>query len=134
MATMYASRPVIVLQVPERLYEADAEVFREELNTLLQVERPRVVLDCSGIKDIDSKGVETLLQCMDEAMKRDGDVKLAAVAPGSAVILELMKVDRLFEVFRTPDEAVRSFHSLPLDEIPQNQLWVETFENLEAAS
>jgi anti-sigma B factor antagonist len=131
---MCASRPVIVMQVPERLYESEASAFRHELKNMLQSERPRVVLDCSGIKDIDSTGVEMLLHCMDEAMKRDGDVKLAAVAPGSAVILELMKVDRLFEVFDSADEAVRSFHGFPLAEMPQQQPWMEPVADLEAAS
>ena len=131
---MCACRPVIVMQVPERLYESEATSFQEELKNLLQAERPRIVLDCSEIKDIDSSGVEMLLLCMDEAMKRDGDVKLAAVAPGSAVILELMKVDRLFEVFDSAEEAVRSFHSFSLDEIPQQQPWIENVGDLEAAS
>jgi anti-sigma B factor antagonist len=129
-----SSRPVIVMQVPEQLYEPEANVFRQELKNLLEAERPRIVLDCSGIKDIDSMGVEMLLHCMDEAMKRDGDVKLAAVAPGSAVILELMKVDRLFEVFDSADEAVRSFHSYPQQEVPQAQPWMGALGDLEAAS
>lgn len=128
---MCASRPVIVLQVPDRLYESEATTFRQELNNVLQAERPRVVLDCSEIKDIDSTGVEMLLHCMDEAMKRDGDVKLAAVAPGSAVILELMKVDRLFEVFDSADEAVRSFHAYPVFEWSQESQRIEG--DLEAA-
>lgn len=131
---MCASRPVIVMQVPERLYESEANAFQQELKNLFQAERPRIVLDCSGIKDIDSMGVEMLLHCMDEAMKRDGDVKLAAVAPGSAVILELMKVDRLFEVFDNADDAVRSFHGFPLPEMPQQQSWMEPIGDLEAAS
>lgn len=131
---MCASRPVIVMQVPERLYESDATSFHQELNTLLHAERPRVVLDCSGIKHIDSSGVEMLLHCMDEAMKRDGDVKLAAVAPASAVILELMKVDRLFEVFDSAEEAVRSFQSYPLYEVPQPQPWLENVGELKAVS
>jgi anti-sigma B factor antagonist len=131
---MCASRPVIVMQVPERLYESEATSFQEEFKNLLQAERPRIVLDCSGIKDIDSSGVEMLLLCMDEAMKRDGDVKLAAVAPGSAVILELMKVDRLFEVFDSAEEAVRSFHGFSLHEIPQQEPWIENVGDLEAAS
>lgn len=131
---MHPNRPVIVMQVPERLYRAEAEAFRNDLQALLEVERPRIVLDCSEITDIDSRGVEMLLHCMDEAMKRDGDVKLAAVGPGSAVILELMKVDRLFEVFDSPDEAVQSFHAIPLYEISRDQGWLPGTEDLEAAS
>jgi anti-sigma B factor antagonist len=131
---MCASRPVTVMQVPERFYEPETSAFRQELKNLLHAERPRIVLDCSGIKHIDSSGVEMLLHCMDEAMKRDGDVKLAAVAPGSAVILELMKVDRLFEVFDSAEEAVRSFHAYTLHEIPHPQPWMENVGDLKAAS
>lgn len=131
---MCASRPVIVMLVPERFYKSETSDFRQELKTMLHSERPRIVLDCSGIKHIDSSGVEMLLDCMDEAMKRDGDVKLAAVAPGSAVILELMKVDRLFEVFDSAEEAVRSFQGFPVEEIPQSQPWMENFGELKAAS
>lgn len=122
---MYPSRPVIVIQAPEHLNQAEAEKFFAEVKPLLEVERPRVVLDCSEIQQMDSSGVETLLHCMEEAMKRDGDLKLAAVAPASAIVLELMRADRLFEVFNTSDEAVQSFHALPSYAIPQDQFWID---------
>ena len=60
-----------------------------------------------------------LLHCVQEAMKRDGDLKLAAVSPAAATILELMRVDRLFETFETTDEAVQSFHAFTMPAIPQ---------------
>lgn len=121
---MHSNRPVTVLQVPEQLNQAQAESFLSELNSVLQSERPRIVLDCSEVQSIESAGVEVLLHIMQEAMKRDGDVKLAGLPPMSMVILELMKVDRLFEVFETPDEAVRSFHALPAYSIPAEQQWL----------
>ena len=122
---MYPSRPVIVMQAPERLSQSEAELFFAEMKPLLEAERPRIVLDCSEIQDMDSAGVETLLRCMEEAMKRDGDIKLAAVAPASAIVLELMRADRLFEVFNTSDEAVRSFHSVSAQAVPQEQIWID---------
>jgi anti-sigma B factor antagonist len=122
---MYPSRPVIVMQAPERLNQSEAERFFAEMKPLLEAERPRIVLDCSEIQDMDSAGVETLLRCMEEAMKRDGDIKLAAVAPASAIVLELMRADRLFEVFNTSDEAVRSFHSVSAQAVPQEQMWID---------
>jgi anti-sigma B factor antagonist len=131
---MYSSGTVIVMQAPERLDHPGAETFLSQVKPLLEGGRPRLVLDCSGIQHIDSAGVEMLLCCMEEAMKRDGDVKLAAVAPSSAVILELMKVDRLFEVFDTPEEAVRSFHVLSSYAVPEDMQWVDSSTgDLEAA-
>jgi anti-sigma B factor antagonist len=122
---MYSSGTVIVMQAPERLDHTGATMFLNQLKPLLEGVRPRLVLDCSEIQHIDSAGVETLLLCMEEAMKRDGDVKLAAVAPSSAVILELMKVERLFEVFDTPEEAVHSFHALSSYAIPESLQWID---------
>ena len=110
---MGTSGPVIVMEVPEQLNHATVETFLGEIQPLLECDRPRIVLDCCHVREIDSAGVEVLLYCMEQAMKRDGDLKLAAVSPEAAVILELMRVDRLFEAFETPAEAVQSFQMLP---------------------
>src|SRR3984885_2739729 len=106
---MYTRGPVIVMELPEQLNHVEAKRFLDELQPLLEVDRSSIVLDCSQIKHMDSAGVEMLLHCLEQAMKRDGDLKLATISPASAVILELMRVDRLFEVFETSEEAMRSF-------------------------
>jgi anti-sigma B factor antagonist len=135
---MSTSGPVIVMQLPEQLKRQEVGPFLEELQPLLESDRPRVVLDCSQVRHMDSAGVEMLLHCMQETMKRDGDLKLAAISPESAVILELMRVDRLFEIFNTPDEAVQSFQGFPGASTPQTASWYTgaygTLGDLEAAS
>ncbi len=94
---MYTRGPVIVMELPEHLDRAEVKTFLTELQPLLEEERPSIVLDCSRIQHMDSAGVEMLLYCLEQAMKRDGDLKLAAVSPASAVILELMRVDKKSE-------------------------------------
>jgi hypothetical protein len=64
-----------------------------------------------------------MLHCLEEAMKRDGDLKLCAVSAELEVMLELMRVDRVFEVFATSEEAARSFSAIPADAIPQDAPW-----------
>lgn len=122
--------PVIVMELPETLNHVESEHFLNELQPLLEDDRPCVVLDCSSVKSMDSAGVEMLLHCLQEAMKRDGDLKLAAVPASSAVILELMRVDRLFEVFDTAEEAVRSFQILAPAGIAQSQPWYAPAQGL----
>jgi anti-sigma B factor antagonist len=127
---MYTRGPVVVMELPEKLNHVESKSFLEELQPLLEVDRPSIVLDCSHTTHLDSAGVEMLLYCLEEAMKRDGDLKMAGVTPASAVILELMRVDRLFEVFETSEEAVRSFQVLaPADSI-QTQPWYATAHGL----
>lgn len=134
---MYTRSPVIVMELPERLNHVEAKTFLNELEPLLEIDRPSVVLDCSQIKHLDSAGVEMLLYCLEQAMKRDGDLKLAAVSPASAVIMELMRVDRLFELFETSEEAVRSFQLFVPAVSVQTQPWYAAphgLTNLKAAS
>lgn len=121
--------PVIVMELPETLNHVEVKYFLNELQPLLEVERPSLVLDCSQIQHMDSAGVEMLLHCLEQAMKRDGDLKLAAVSPASSVILELMRVDRLFEVFETTEAAVRSFQ-ITAPQLVQNQPWYATQQGL----
>ena len=120
---MLTSGPVIVMQVPEQFTGEEAHHFKQELGPLLESNRPRVVLECSQVRSMDSAGIETLLHCLEEALKRDGDLKLASVSPEAEVMLELLRVARVFETFPTSEEAVRSFNAIPVDVLPQEAPW-----------
>ncbi len=108
---METSRPVIVKRIPERLNMKHARKFHQEVRPFLQSDRPQIVFDLSQVKQIDAAGVDMLLSCMSEAMRRDGDLKLAGLSPEAAVVLELTRTDRLFEVYENSTDAVRSFSS-----------------------
>lgn len=97
--------------MPERMNLKQARSFRREVEPILNSDRPQVVFDMSQVRHIDAAGVDVLLQCMREAMKRDGDVKLATLSPQAAVVLELTRTGRLFEIYETSTQAVKSFSS-----------------------
>jgi len=129
---MLISRPVVIMQLPEKLNRENAQNFSLELEPLLECHRPRIVLDCSQVGYVDGAGVEMLLHSLEEAMKRDGDLKLSAVSPESEVMLELMRVDRVFEVFNTPEEAVRSFGAAPVEAaLPEAPWYAAAFGDVE---
>lgn len=103
------NRPVVVKRIPERLNLKQARAFCREIEPILNSDRPQIVFDCSHVKQIDAGGVEMLLQCLAQVMQRDGDVKLAALSPQMAVILEMTRTDRLFEIYDSSSDAVLSF-------------------------
>jgi anti-anti-sigma factor len=111
---MIAGRLVALKQLPEKLSVKQGRLFFREVEPYLKADRPRMVLDCSKVQQLDSAGIQVLLRCLEEALKRNGDVKLAAIPPGAAATLELTRVDRLFEVFDSTADAVNSFHQSPL--------------------
>jgi anti-sigma B factor antagonist len=116
---MKTGRPVLVMQLPTRLNLSEAREFLPEVMCVLKNDRPHVVFDFSEVEQIDSAGVEMLLKCLERVMSLDGDLKLAALTPQASVILELTRVDRLFEIFATVDDAVESFRGFMVQDAPQ---------------
>jgi anti-sigma B factor antagonist len=103
------SRPVVVKRMPEHLNLVQARKFLKEIQPMLSCDRPQLVFDLSTVRQLDAAGVDMLLHCMTEAMRRDGDVKLSALSPQSAVVLEMTRTDRLFEIYDNATDAARSF-------------------------
>src|SRR5438477_7367444 len=106
---MGTSRPVIVKRMPERINLKHAREFMREVQPFIRSDRPQIVFDFSTVRQMDAAGVDLLLQCMSEVMKHDGDLKLAALSSQAAVVLELTRADRLFEIYDNAVDAVRSF-------------------------
>jgi len=107
---MLTHRPVLVMEMPEQLNSVEARTFVQELEPLLDFPGARIVLDCSAVRHIDGAGVARMRHCLEEAMKRDGDLRIAALPAESDAVVQL---SRVFEAFTTCDEAVRSFNNFP---------------------
>lgn len=99
----------MVKTLPERLDRGEQRAFARDLHTILDTYRPCLVLDCSNLRQMDRKAMQLLLFSLEQAMKRNGDVRLAGVAPEAMAILEPTGIDRLFRFFASSTEAVRSF-------------------------
>jgi anti-anti-sigma factor len=106
---METSSPVIVTRLPESLTVRQARGFLDEVQPLLQRDRPQLVFDLCQLRRIDAAGIELLVRCLQEVARRDGDLKLAALTPQAHVMLELTRTARLFEIHATAAEAVSSF-------------------------
>ncbi|MBS1852877.1 MAG: STAS domain-containing protein [Acidobacteria bacterium] len=111
---MKTNRSTLVVKLPEKLSQLEARVFCRELRPILTADRPRLVFDLSELREIDSAGVDVLVDSLERVVQNDGDLKLAALTPQAAVILQLTRVDRLFEIYGTTAQAVESFHGFPI--------------------
>ncbi len=107
------SRPVVVKRMPERMNLKQARGFLKEVQPFLISDRPQVVFDMSQVRHIDAAGIDVLLHCMREAVKRDGDLKLAALSPQSAVVLELTRTGTALRDLRELDGSGEELQQLP---------------------
>jgi anti-sigma B factor antagonist len=104
-------RAVTLKQLPKQLNVKQERVFFREVVSSMNVDRPCLVLDCSHVRQLNGSVIHLLLCCLEEAMKRNGDVKLAAIPAGAEAAAALA---RLFEIFDTTADAVKSFR-LPME-------------------
>jgi anti-anti-sigma factor len=100
---------VVVVQLPAEMDAAAEQALFHEVERCMEADRPCVVLDFSLVTHLSDVLVYRLLCCLEEAMKRNGDVKLAGVRPDAKATLAFAGVSRLFEIYATTAEATQSF-------------------------
>ncbi len=86
------------------VYGRATEELERRVRDLLPQLR-HIVLELSQVTFVDSGGLGLLVRLMTSARCSGGDVKLAAPSPQIAKLLETTALTRVFEVFRSPEEA-----------------------------
>ena len=72
--------------------------------------RRRIVLDLSGVEFLDSTGLGTMVSLM-KALGPEGDLALAGAQAPVRKLLTLTRLDRVFRLHETPDDAERALRS-----------------------
>ena len=107
------NQPIAIRTLPEQLDASHQRALYRELESCINVDRPAVVLDCSRLRQLDNGASHFLLCCLEEAIKRNGDVRLAALRPEASKAFRSTGLDHLFQSFDSIGEAVESFR-LPM--------------------
>src|SRR3569623_3297151 len=92
-------RSVAVRKLPEQISGARRDEVYKDLESCINVDRPAVVLDCSLLRKADGAAIHLLLCCLEEAMKRNGDIRFAGLRPEVKTALKAAEVDSLFLSF-----------------------------------
>ncbi len=92
------------------VFGQEADEIRRVILGLLN-ETKRIVLNLAWIGHIDSSGLGTLVASFISARNRGAEIKFAALSPEARRVLRTTNVDRLFEVYDSTEEAIRSFRS-----------------------
>ncbi len=98
----------IVSLMDGHLDASNAEEFRNAMAPVLEQE-PHVVFDLCAVGFIDSSGLGALLSCLRQLNSRGGELKLCGMTKPVQVLFELVRMNRVFEIFSGQDEAIRAF-------------------------
>src|SRR5262249_10670257 len=61
-----------------------------------------VALDLSGVTALDSAGIGTLVRLLTSARRNNGDVKIISPSARALHVLEVTKLDKVFDVLASP--------------------------------
>jgi anti-sigma B factor antagonist len=115
---MIHRREVTVEQIQAAANADQEQAQVQRLVRSMSPQRPCFVLDCSGLNGIDRSAMRIMLRCLEEALKRNGDVRLSAVSPIGKAAIESTGVARLFRIFATSAAAIASYRNGHADCIP----------------
>ena len=122
----------VVLELRGRLEASLDRHLLAALQAQVEAGDRRVVVDCSGLDYLGSRGVSAFIAVIDDLRGRGGDLKLCGVPPQAALVLDRLGVSRLLQRFATPGEAAAAF-SVPIEEFLQDG-GLETFVGSEGGA
>ena len=88
--------------------DVDLQHSPDARKILLQcVEKKRPILvDLSGVDYIDSSGVASLVECLQNARRVGSAMALVSVSDGARRVLQLARLDRVFTICETIEDAL----------------------------
>ena len=91
----------------EALDASNAKEFKTKAAALM---RPgtKLIFDLSSLKFVDSSGLGALLSCLRQLNASGGTLKLCSMVKPVRALFELVRMHRVFEIFNTQEEAIRS--------------------------
>ena len=88
---------------------AEATIFRERVQAVLDAGTPNVILNMAEVDYVDSTGLGALVMLSTRLRKADGNMRLLNVNRRNIELLIMTKLSTIFEIFDDEQEAVNSF-------------------------
>jgi anti-sigma B factor antagonist len=98
----------VVTVKAEFLDAGNTRDFKERMNALLPTVK-YLLIDLNQVQFIDSSGLAALLTCLKQLSVSGGDLKICSITSPVRALFELVKMQRIVEVCKTRDDALKAF-------------------------
>ncbi len=100
---------VIIVRVDGQLVVGNRNELKEHLQRLLEKGERRFLIDFAQTGYIDSSGLGALVALARKVREEGGDLRLSGLNEDLRSLFELTKLDTLFAISDTPDQALATF-------------------------
>lgn len=98
----------MVVTVTEKRLDAKIAVsFKDEMSALINAGETTVVLDLSNVGFVDSSGLGAIVTSL-KLIGRKGDLLVAGVKDDVMTMFTLTRMDRVFQMFPTTEDALNN--------------------------
>jgi anti-sigma B factor antagonist len=105
---------VAAVAVPvDELDASNAADLKRDIGPVLHA-NTKLVLDLTRVRFMDSSGLGAMLSCLRQLNAKKGDLKLCGLSKQVRGAFELVRLDRIFEIYPTKADAVRAFQPKPV--------------------
>lgn len=100
---------VVLIELPTRLVMANAAATRKSLLELIEQGNRYLVFDLKKVEFIDSSGLSVLVTALKAAQTDSGEVLLLNPNDGVRSLIELTRLQQVFEIFEDREAAMQRF-------------------------
>jgi anti-sigma B factor antagonist len=100
--------PATVVQVDGEVDLYSSSQVRKVILNLIEIKSQLLVIDLDNVEYIDSSGVATLVEGLQEVKKYDGRFILANLSEEVKSVFELSRLDKVFEIYASLEDAIKN--------------------------
>jgi anti-sigma B factor antagonist len=83
--------------------------FKEKIDQIINDGKKKLVVDLQEVNYLNSMGLGVFAAALKKLKKSDGDLKFINLSPTVLELLERSRLDKVFGIFESEEEAVKSF-------------------------
>lgn len=103
---------VTILRIAGQLVLDEGDIpLRKDIDALMEHGHFKLVFDMHDVSRLDSAGIGTLVSSYLCAHRHGGTVKLLHVPPRASRLLEITRLDSVFEIYDSEEAVIKSFQA-----------------------
>jgi len=107
---LFLNQVLVISPNKKSFYTHEGPLFtKHSLELIERYKAHKVIINLRQLSSIDSSGLFILLHLLKQVKKKGGIIKLSNVESEVRIILEIVRLHKLFEIYPSHEDAIRAF-------------------------
>ena len=102
---------IYIISITGRIDTANARVIEAKLNEVVDESMPKIIINLTAVDYISSSGLRVLLAAFKRQGQKNGSLIIVSNKPSVENIFNITGLDRVFIIYKSEEDAIRSLSS-----------------------